>query len=220
MKTDMKLKKYIYGAVALSMLCLLPACNDFRMQTDYKYVSQPLDPHIEMNAWEYMLSREDMSEMVEAVTYTGLEHLYTQTDEVLTYLFLNNDAIASFRNAHSQVAKIEYCDRDQVERLLRYHIVLGEYHALNKQLPVQPIYVKTLLDGEWGLMTLKVNKSSSNSIGSPIANGNIVANETSSNFRSKRIGSVSSNIFPTNGVIHIFNDYSMFRKTSTDVTPY
>ena len=149
-----------------------------------------------------------------------MEEYYSQTDSCLTYLFLNNDAIANFRNAHAQVDKIYYCDKEQVRRLLLYHIVVGEYHSLNMKLPVQPIYVKTLLDGEWGLMTLKVNKSSSNSIGSPIANGNIVANETSSNFRSKRISSVTSNIMPVNGVIHIFNDYSMFRKADTDVTPY
>lgn len=199
---------------------LLQACDGFGLQTDYKYESSPLDPHVDMTAWEYMQSREDLSEMVEAVEYTGMQDYYSQTESCLTYLFLNNDAIANFRNAHAQVDKIYYCDQEQVKRLLLYHIVVGEYYSLDKKLPVEPIYVKTLLEGEWGLMTLKVNKSSSNSIGSPIANGNIVANETSSNFRSKRISSVTSNILPVNGVIHIFNDYSMFRKTDTDVTPY
>lgn len=204
-------------SVAAALLC---SCSGFGLQKDYKYESQPLDPHVDMTAWEYMQSRDDLSEMVEAVEYTGMSDYYSQTDSCLTYLFLNNTAIANFRNAHAQVDKISYCDADDVKRLLLYHIVVGEYHSLDRKLPVQPIYVKTLLDGEWGLMTLKVNKSSSNSIGSPIANGNIVANETSSNFRSKRISSVTSNVMPVNGVIHIFNDYSMFRKTDTDVTPY
>ncbi len=204
----------ILGAAVLS------SCAGFGLQKDYKYESRPLDPYMDMTAWEYMQSREDLSEMVEAVEYTGMEDYYSQTDSCLTYLFLNNVAMANFRNAHAQVDKISYCDADEVRRLLLYHIVAGEYHSLDKKLPVQPIYVKTLLDGEWGLMTLKVNKSSSNSIGSPIANGNIVANETSSNFRAKRISSVTSNVMPVNGVIHIFNDYSMFRKTDTDVTPY
>lgn len=204
----------IFAAIALS------SCSGFGLQKDYKYESQTLDPHINMTAWEYMQSREDLSEMVEAVQFTGMEEYYTQTDSTLTYLFLNNTAFANFRNAHAQVEKISYCDVEQIKRLLLYHIVVGEYHSLDKKLPVQPIYVKTLLEGEWGLMTLKVNKSSSNSIGSPIANGNIVANDTSSNFRAKRISSVTSNIMPVNGVIHIFNDYSMFRKTDTDVTPY
>lgn len=214
------MKKKIYVFVAICAAIAMTACNKFSLQTDYKYTSQPLDPHINMNAWEFMQSREDLSEMVDAVKYAGMEHFYTQKDSVITYLFLNNDAMGNFRNAHSQVEKIEYLEKDMVQRLLLYHMVLGEYHSMNMKLPVQPIYVKTLLEGEWGLMTLKVNKSSSNSIGSPIANGNIVANDTGSNFRSKKISSVTSNIIPTNGYIHIFNDYSMFRKTSTDVTPY
>lgn len=202
---------------AAALLC---SCSGFGLQKDYKYESQPLDPHVDMTAWEYMQSRDDLSEMVEAVEYTGMADYYSQTDSCLTYLFLNNTAMANFRNVHAQVDKISYCDVDDVKRLLLYHIVVGKYHSLDRKLPVQPIYVKTLLEGEWGLMTLNVNKSSSNSIGSPIANGNIVANETSSNFRSKRISSVTSNVMPVNGVIHIFNDYSMFRKTDTDVTPY
>lgn len=213
------MKANIITALAVAV-AMLSSCADFELQKDYKYESNPLDPHINMTAWEYMQSREDLSEMVEAVEYTGMEEYYSQTDSTLTYLLLNNDAITNFRNSHAQVDKIYYCEKEEVERLLRYHIVVGEYHSLNKKLPVQPIYVKTLLEGEWGLMTLKVNKSSSNSIGSPIANGNIVANETSSNFRAKRISSVTSNVMPVNGVVHIFNDYSMFRKTDTDVTPY
>lgn len=212
----MKVKIIIAALAAI----LLQSCSGFGLQKDYKYESHPLDPHIDMTAWEYMCSREDLSEMVEAVEYTGMEEYYSQTDSCLTYLFLNNDAIANFRNLHAQVDKISYCEVDEVKRLLQYHIVVGEYHSLNGKLPVEPIYVKTLLPGEWGLMTMKVNKSSSNSIGSPIANGNIVANETSSNFRSRRISSVTSNIMPVNGVIHIFNDFAMFRKTETDVTPY
>lgn len=212
--------KAISIAASMVFAIMLSSCSGFGLQKDYKYESHTLDPHINMTAWEYMQSREDLSEMVEAVQFTGMEEYYSQTDSTLTYLFLNNDAIANFRNAHSQAGKISYCDKDQVTRLLLYHIVVGEYHSLDRKLPVQPIYVKTLLEGEWGLMTLKVNKSSSNSIGSPIANGNIVANDTASNFRAKRISSVTSNVMPLNGVVHIFNDYSMFRKTETDVTPY
>lgn len=207
----------ILAIAALSLLC---ACNGFKMQTDYRYESKPLDPHIKMNAWEYMNSREDLSEMVAAVEFTGMQEYYTQKKQTITYLFLNNTAMENFKAAHGQVTQIEFCDQDEVTRLLLYHMVVGCYHALDQQLPVEPIYVKTLLEGEWGLMTLKVNKSSSNSIGYPIANGNIVANEKGSNFNSRRASSVASNIMPTNGVIHIMNDYAMFRKTYNEDTPY
>lgn len=203
-----------------ALLMAMVSCEGFKLQTDYKYTSEPLDPHVNMTAWEFMQTRQDLSEMVEAVNYTGMQDYYTQRDRYITYLFLDNTAITNFRNAHAQVDKISYCDKDEVTRLLLYHMVVGEYHSLNKKLPVEPIYVKTLLEGEWGLMTLKVNKSSSNSIGYPIANGNIVANEKGSNFNSRRSSSVASNIMPLNGVIHIMNDYAMYRKTYTEVTPY
>ena len=212
--------RYIKTLSIAALLTAVVSCQGFKMQTDYQYISSPLDPHVEMNAWEYMQSRADLTEMVEAVEYTGMQDYYTQTDRYITYLFLDNTAITNFRNAHAQVEKISYCDKDEVSRLLLYHMVLGEYHSLNQKLPVEPIYVKTLLEGEWGLMTLKVNKSSSNSIGYPIANGNIVANEKGSNFNSRRSSSVATNIMPLNGVIHIMNDYAMFRKTYSDVTPY
>ena len=213
------MKKIHIFAIAVFALAL-SACNGFTVQKDYKYESRPLDPHVGMNAWEFMQTREDLSEMVEAVEYTGLQDLYTQEDRTLTYLFLNNTAMNNFRNTHAQVISITACDKEEVTRLLQYHTIVGEYHSLNKKLPVQPIYVKTLLEGEWGLMTLKVNKSSANSIGYPIANGNIVANEKGSNFNSRQASSIASNIMPTNGVIHIMNDYAMFRKTTTDVTPF
>ncbi len=212
--------KYIKIFSLAALMMAIVSCQGFKMQTDYKYESQPLDPHVGVDAWEYMQSREDLSEMVEAVEFTGMQDYYTQQDRYITYLFLDNTAITNFKTAHAQVDKISYCDVDEVKRLLLYHMIVGEYHSLNKKLPVEPIYVKTLLEGEWGLMTLKVNKSSSNSIGYPIANGNIVANEKGSNFNSRRSSSVASNIMPTNGVIHIMNDYAMYRKTYTDVTPY
>ena len=212
------MKRLLFGAITLLMMCT--ACKDFRLQTDYKYESSPLDPHIGINAWEFMQTRDDLTEMVEAVEYTGMVDYYTQADRTITYLFLNNTAMLAFRNNHAQVDKVSYCDKEEVTRLLLYHMIVGEYHSLNQKLPVEPIYVKTLLEGEWGLMTLKVNKSSTNSIGYPIANGNIVANEKGSNFNSRRSSSIASNIMPTNGVIHIMNDYAMFRKTYTDVTPY
>lgn len=213
-------KIHIFAIAALSLA--LSACNGFTVQKDYKYKSQPLDPHVGMNAWEYMQSREDLSEMVEAVEYTEMQEFYTQTDRTITYLFLNNTAMEAFRESHSQIASITFWDKEAVERLLLYHMIIGEYHSLNQKLPVQPIYVKTLLDGEWGMMTLKVNKSSSNSIGSPIQNGNIIANEKGSIFNSRQASSVASNIMPTNGFIHIMNDFAMYRKTysASEVTPF
>lgn len=206
----------------LSAIALV-SCNGFGMQKDYKYESKPLDPHIPMNAWEFMQSRTDLSKMVEAVKYTGMEEMYTQDSTYCTYLFINNEGISNFiksKGFDPDMASITDVDAELVTRLLQYHVISGEYHAYDMKLPVEPIYVKNNLEGEWGLMTIKVNKSSQNSIGHPISNGNIVVNETGSNFRSKRISSVTSNIMPTNGCVHIFNDFSRFSKNDHYTSAY
>ncbi|MNR32721.1 hypothetical protein D3C85_1503340 [compost metagenome] len=109
-------------------------------------------------------------------------------------------------------SSITQIDVQKVKKLLQYHIIVGEYHAYDKKLPVEPIYVKTLLAGEDGLLTIKVNKSSANSVGSPITNGNILINLRPSNFLSASISSVTSNILPTNGAIHVFPGFAFYRR--------
>ncbi|MCM1501335.1 MAG: hypothetical protein NC115_01550 [Bacteroidales bacterium] len=196
------------------MVSVLVACDGFGLQKNYKYRSKPLDPHVGMNALEYIQSREDLSQMAKAIAYCSMEELYTQEQDYFTYLCINNEGMDNFvKSKGFEVgADITEVEVDAVSKMLQYHIVVGEYHAYGMKLPVEPVYVKNHLEGEWGLMTIKVNKSSQNSIGHPISNGNIVINEAGSNFSSKRISSVASNIMPVNGAIHIFNDFARFSK--------
>ncbi len=211
--------------MALSAVAVV-SCNGFGMQKDYKYESTPLDPHIDMTTWEFITDgylKDSLSIFKSAIEYAGLEDMYQQTEKVCTYLLINNTGMKNFiksKGFDPDLASITDIDVELVTRLLQYHVISGEYHAYNMKLPVEPIYVKNNLEGEWGLMTIKVNKSSQNSIGHPISNGNIVVNETGSNFRSKRISSVTSNIMPTNGYVHIFNDFSRFSKNDHYSTAY
>lgn len=207
------IKINLYNLFVLFAFALVySSCDKLELQKDYDYKGQPLDPHVDMTAWEFMNSRPDVfSIMKEAVEYAGMEEYYSQTDSLMTYLFVNDTGMQTFITSRGGL-EITHVDVEVVKNFLRYHMIRGEYHAYNKKLPVEPIYVKTMLKGEDGLLTIKVNKSSTNSVGSPIANGNIVVNETASNFRSKRISSVTSNIMPVNGVIHVFSDYAYYRK--------
>lgn len=202
---------------------MVTSCNGFGLQKDYKYESKPLDPHIDMTTWEFINEgylKDSLTIFKEAIVYAGLEEMYQQTGNVYTYLLINNFGMNKFIVAKG-VTDIHHIEKEQVARMLQYHTIIGEYHAYNKKLPVEPIYVKTKLEDmehqDWGMMTIKVNKSSQNSIGQypNISNGNIVINETGSNFKAKRISSVTSNIMPKNGFIHIFNDYSRFSTGNT-----
>jgi hypothetical protein len=208
-----KIFNKFFGLMLLAIACI--SC-DLELQTSYDYQPASLDPHTGLTAWEYMNSRPDVfSILIDAVEYAGMEDYYSQTDSTLTYLLINNQGMENYV-ASRGLSAITGAGVDKVRKLLQYHIIKGEYHAYNKKLPVEPIYVKTLLEGEDGLLTIKVNKSSQPSVGSPIANGNIVVNETSSNFASKRIGSVTSNILPSNGAIHVFSDFSYYRSDTND----
>ena len=77
--------KYIKIFSLAALMMAIVSCQGFKMQTDYKYESQPLDPHIGVDAWEYMQSREDLSEMVAAVEFTGMQDYYTQKEQTITF---------------------------------------------------------------------------------------------------------------------------------------
>lgn len=217
MKTMKNIFKLMLGVI------MVTSCNGFGLQKDYKYESKPLDPHINMTTWQFINEgylKDSLTLFKEAIEYTGLEEMYEQKDSVFTYLLINDYGMRKFIIAKG-VTDIHHIDKEQVARMLKYHTIIGEYHAYNKKLPVEPIFVKNKLEDkdhqDWGLMTIKVNKSSQNSIGQypNISNGNIVINETGSNAKAKRISTVTSNIMPTNGYIHIFNDYSRYSTGST-----
>ena len=216
----MKTNKLLYFVTLLTVVLTWMSCDTLQLQTNYDYQPEALDPHINMTAWEFMNSRPDIfSIMIDAVKYAEMEDVYSQTDSVMTYLFINNTGMESYVNARGLVS-ITSADVNKIRKLLQYHIIKGEYHAYAKKLPVEPIYVKNLLNEEDGLVTIKVNKSSQPSVGSPIANGNVVINETSSNFSSKRISSITSNLMPTNGVIHVFSDFSYYKSNVNDTPAY
>lgn len=210
MKNNKIKLRNILIAVMASVLCM--SCDKMSLQKNYDYDGTALSPHVNMTAWEFMNSRTDIfSVMIEAVERAAMEDMYQQRDRTLTYLFIDNTGMNLFLNKHS-ATMVSQVSPDIIRKLLLYHIIDGEYHAYKKKLPVEPIYVKTMLEGEDGLMTIKVNKSSANSVGAPIANGNILINSTASNFASKSISSISSNIMPLNGIIHVFDNFAYYRK--------
>jgi hypothetical protein len=211
----MKMNSIIYKRVlfiAMALLTVFGGCKKLPLQKNYEFSGEAVDPHVNMTAWAFMQSRPDVfSLMTDAVKYADMVSFYEQMDVKYTYLFINNTGMAAFIAKYG-VLTVQNIDVEKVKKMLRYHIIEGEYHAYDKKLPVEPIYVKTLLKGEDGLLTIKVNKSAAGSIGSPIANGNIVLNLLNSNFLSVSSSSVTSNLMPLNGVIHVFPSVAYYRR--------
>jgi uncharacterized surface protein with fasciclin (FAS1) repeats len=211
----MKMNLIIYKRVlfiAMALLTVFGGCKKLPLQKNYEFSGEAVDPHVNMTAWAFMQSRPDVfSLMTDAVKYADMVSFYEQMDVKYTYLFINNTGMAAFIAKYG-VLTVQNIDVEKVKKMLRYHIIQGEYHSYDKKLPVEPIYVKTLLTGEDGLLTIKVNKSAAGSIGSPIANGNIVLNLLNSNFLSVSSSSVTSNLMPLNGVIHVFPSVAYYRR--------
>lgn len=203
------MKKKIINKLAILILALVTMTGcDLSLQKDYDYNGSVLDPHVKMTAWEYLQSRTDIfSTLIEAIEYTGLKDYYTQTGNTYTYLALNNTALKSYMADRYPGAKlISECDKDAVKKLLLYHIVDGDYSAYGN-LQVEPMFVLTMLKGEEGLMTMLVRKNPWQADA-----GKVVVNDTGSNGNSPMKSAVTSNIMPTNGVIHVFESYCYYKK--------
>lgn len=202
------MKKTLYGTLFFCLTVLaLTGCN-LDLQKDYDYKPSVEDPHVNVTAWEYFQDNKNtFSELIQAIEYTGLKDYYTQTDNKYTYLALNNAGMQAYReNAFPGVASITDCKMETVRDMLLYHIVDGEYSSYG-QLQVEPMFVLTMLKGEKGLMTMSVWKNPWQA-----AVGKILVNETGSNGKSPQRNAKTSNILPTNGVIHIFEKYCYYQK--------
>ncbi|MDR0895336.1 MAG: fasciclin domain-containing protein [Prevotellaceae bacterium] len=192
----------------LLMCCLMLAGCGLDLQQDYDYKPSVDDPHVYVTAWEYFQANpEQFSELTEAIEYTGLKEYYAQNQKMYTFLALNNDGMKAYRESvFPGKASISECDPDKVRNMLLYHIVDGEYSSYG-QLQVEPMFVLTLLEGEQGLMTITVWKNPWQA-----AVGKILVNQTGSNGKSPQRNAKTSNILPTNGVIHIFDKYCYYQK--------
>ena len=199
-------KHIIRKVTLLAAVALVAGCDDMKLQTDAGYDASVLDPHIDMTAWEYFETRPDIfSDLMTAVELADMKAYYTQTEREYTYLALTNTAMRNFVGAQNCTSLAD-CPTDKVRDLLLYHIVDGRYSAYD-ELPVEPIFVLTLLRGEEGLMTMLTRKN-------PWMDdaGKVVVNNTGSNGNSPMRLAVSSNIMPTNGVVHVFDNYCYYKK--------
>ncbi len=200
------LKHIIHKLLLLLAVAAIAGCSDMKLQTDADYDASVLDPHIDMTAWEYLESRPDIfSKFMAAVEYADMKAYYTQNDRAYTFLVLTDGAVNNFVGAQG-CTTVEECPVEEVRDLIRYHIVDGEYSSYG-DLPVEPIFVLTLRRGEQGLMTMLTRKNPWMADA-----GKVVVNNTGSNGSSPMRLAVSSNIMPTNGVVHVFDNYCYYKK--------
>lgn len=186
------LKKYKNSRLHLKMLLLtvsvvfiLFGCE---IQKDYEYEYSNADGKINKTAWEFIQTTDSTSLMEEAITRTGLQNLYSGA-EIRTYIVPRNSAFRAYlkTNKYASVSAIPVAT---LENVLKYHVVKAKVIFSDPELlkSDNPIAYTT----ENGLVMYLSHNSSYQGI---INQGT-----------KKTWTIITSNIEPTNGVIHVTAD--------------
>ena len=200
---------HIIRSLSLFAALVAVGCGDMKLQTDADFDASVLDPHIDMTAWEYFETRSDIfSKFMAAIELADMKEYYTQTAHPYTFLALTNTAVDGFVSG-AGFSSVEEVPAESLQSLIRYHIVDGVYSSYG-DLPVEPIFVLTLLRGEEGLQSHVVNGGVD--LHAMADAGKIVVNNTGSNGSSPMRLAVSSNIMPLNGVVHVFESHCYYKK--------
>jgi len=171
--------------ITISVFFALAGCE---IQKDYEYVYGNPGGKINMTAWEYIQAKDSLSLLEEAITRTGLQNLYSGT-ETRTFIAPRNSAFRAYMktNKYASVSAIPVATLDNV---LKYHVVKAKVIFSDPALLLSnnPI----AYTAENGLvMYLSHNTSYQGLI-----------NEGTK----KSWTIITSNIEPTNGVIHVTAD--------------
>ncbi len=131
------IKKYNYCWLLLAVSSVMfTSC--YKMQTDYHRDSQPLDPHINKSAWQFIKDKSYatnadtlMRYMYDAIIYSEMDTTeYTKTNR--TFVLLNNTAVKSVWTNVKTAANVagkkwdEY-PKEAVRNYLKYLILDGVY---------------------------------------------------------------------------------------------
>ncbi|MDR0418779.1 MAG: hypothetical protein LBH34_01025, partial [Prevotellaceae bacterium] len=122
----MKKKSLLLYVVAL--LAIFSSCEKMPLQRHAEYDGKPIDNNLYMTAWEYVNAEADtFALMKEAILHSGIDTmLYHSTEEKNTFLLLNQVAMRRLLNSYS-VASVNLIPKDDLAKVLLYHIVYGEY---------------------------------------------------------------------------------------------
>jgi len=166
------------------LLFLLVGCE---IQEDFTYQPSGVDGKLGVSALEYIQSNDSLSILEEAITYAGLQDLYSAADP-RTFVIPNNRAFRTYlrSNAYTSVSDVPL---PILRNLLRYHIVNARVIFTDPEL-------------------MPANRP----IAYPTENGQVMYLSHTSTFvglinegTSIQWQITTSNLEPTNGVIHVVN---------------
>ncbi len=187
-KNNITFRKLHLAKVLLLPLTLAVMFASCEIQEDYEYVYGNPGGKVNMTAWEFIQTTDSLSLMEEAITATGLQSLYSGTT-VRTFIAPRNSAFRAFMktNGFTDIGDIPL---DELEPVLKYHVVNAKVIFTDPELLQndKPISYPT----ESGAVMFLSHNSSYQGL---INQGT-----------KKSWTIITSNIEPTNGVIHVTAD--------------
>jgi len=171
--------------LTVSVVFILFGCE---IQKDYEYEYSNSDGKIDKTALEFIQTNDSLSLMEEAITRTGLQNLYSGA-EIRTYICPRNSAFRAYlkTNKYASVSAIPVAT---LENVLKYHVVKAKVIFSDPALLL-----------------------SDNPIAYTTENGQVMYLSHDTNYQGKiNQGTkkswtiITSNIEPTNGVIHVTAD--------------
>jgi len=185
-KISTRVRQFFKLSLVLSSLLLILAQCEIQDSFEYEY-NNP-GGKLNINAWEFIQQTDSLSLMEEAITAAGLQNYYSGTTEY-TFIVPRNSAFRTYMktNKYANIAAIPVATLTSV---LKYHLVKA-----------------TVIFSDPALL------ASNNAIAYDTESGQVMYLSHNTNYQGvinygtkKSWTIITSNLEPTNGVIHITAD--------------
>ena len=178
----------LHISICLLSVLLLLFLTQCEIQESFEYEYNNPGGKLDMTAWQFIQQTDSLSLMEEAITTSGLQNYYAGTTEY-TFIVPRNSAFRAYMktNAYSSISAIPVAT---LQNVLKYHIVKAKVNFADPALleSNNPIAYETE-NGQ--VMYLSHNTSYQGII----------------NYGTKKSWTIiTSNLEPTNGVIHVTAD--------------
>lgn len=193
-----KYKKICIKLISCWILIIgIQSCNlaGLDLQQSYKYKNDPAKLTLNMTAFQFIESRKniDMSLLYEAINKVGLRDSFEVQNR--TYIVMNDVAFSSYLT-DNKFSGLNSMSASQLVTLLKQHIIKGKYLSLS--LTNNPLTLQTVDPAT------KINLSLANVAVDAQNKFQIMAGFVNS---SRQVSVMTSNLQPTNGVIHVFESH-------------
>ncbi|PRX51634.1 CBM96 family carbohydrate-binding protein [Salegentibacter salegens] len=195
MKTKMSIRAYLYFGILTFLLVWVSSCE---IQEDFEYQHDNIDGKLEVSAWEYIQQNDSLALLENAITSAGLQSFY-QDSETRTFIAPNNQSFRDYLQANGY-SNLEAIPLPILRNILQYHIVNDKVIFSDPDLA-----------------------ESNFPIAYPTQNGQVMFLSHDTNFRgiinqgtNSQWQIVTSNLEPSNGVIHVVDALVYFSAPAGD----